>query len=173
MNKATQQTMFSSASGEWRTPKDFFDFCNREFHFLVDAGATRKNALCVRYLGLDNGYDALSCDWGPSTWCNPPYGRKIGKWIKKGYEESLKHRLVVMLLPGRIDTKWFCDYVFGKASEVRIIRGRLKFDIGPHLHKEKDGWCTELHPAPFPSILVVYDYRTSHHGTVFSIMEKL
>lgn len=28
--------------------------------------------------------DGLSQDWGGSTaWCNPPYGREIGKWVKK------------------------------------------------------------------------------------------
>ena len=37
--------------------------------------------------------------------------------------------LVVMLLPARTDTRWFHDYILGKA-EVRFVRGRLKFGSG-------------------------------------------
>lgn len=31
-----------------------------------------------------------------------------------------------MLIPARTDTKWFHDYIYGKA-EVRFLRGRLHF----------------------------------------------
>ena len=61
--------------------------------------------------------------------CNPPYGRQITDWVRKGYEESKKPgTLVVMLIPARTDTSYFHDYIFhGKADEVRFIRGRLTF----------------------------------------------
>ena len=72
-----------------------------------------------------------------------PYGRKIGKWLRKGYEESLKGSLVVFLIPSRTDTKWWHEYVF-KASEIRFIRGRLKFGNAQN-------------SAPFPSVIVVFD----------------
>lgn len=56
---------------------------------------------------------------------NPPYGRQITDWVRKGYEESKKPgTLVVMLIPARTDTSYFHDYIFhGKADEVRFIRG--------------------------------------------------
>jgi hypothetical protein len=73
---------------------------------------------------------------------NPPYGREIGKWIKKAYEESLNGCTVVCLLPSRTDTRWFWDYILGKA-EIRFIKGRLKF--GGHKNA-----------APFPSMIVIY-----------------
>lgn len=61
--------------------------------------------------------------------CNPPYGRQIGDWVQKGYEESQKPgTLVVMLIPSRTDTSYFHDYILhGKADEIRFLRGRLKF----------------------------------------------
>jgi site-specific DNA-methyltransferase (adenine-specific) len=35
---------------------------------------------------------------------NPPYGKEIGKFVKKAYEESLKGATVVCLIPSRTDT---------------------------------------------------------------------
>ena len=49
---------------------------------------------------------------------------------------------VVMLLPARTDTKWFHEYIYGRA-EVRFVRGRLKFGGSKN--------C-----APFPSMVVVF-----------------
>ena len=36
---------------------------------------------------------------------NPPYGREIGKWIKKAYEEYEKGAIVVCLIPARSGSK--------------------------------------------------------------------
>jgi site-specific DNA-methyltransferase (adenine-specific) len=38
------------------------------------------------------------------VFCNPPYGREIGRWVEKAYESSLAGALVVCLLPARTDT---------------------------------------------------------------------
>lgn len=87
---------------------------------------------------------------GGVTFCNPPYGREIGKWVRKAYEESKKGPTVVMLLPARTDTKWFHDYIYGKA-EIRFIRGRLKFGGGEN-------------SAPFPSMVVVFQEGGDDNG---------
>ena len=60
---------------------------------------------CWRYFSeQDNG---LFQDWAPNRcWMNPPYGREIGRWMKKAYEESLKGATVVCLVPARTDTAW-------------------------------------------------------------------
>lgn len=81
--------------------------------------------------------------------CNPPYGRQIYDWVRKGYEESQKPgTLVVMLIPARTDTSYFHDYIFhGKADEVRFLRGRLKFT-------DEDGNAKDA--APFPSAVIVW-----------------
>ena len=80
---------------------------------------------------------------GNCVFCNPPYGREIGKWVEKAYRTNQEHgNLVVMLLPARTDTKWFHDFIYNKA-EVRFVRGRLKFGDSKN-------------SAPFPSMVVVY-----------------
>ena len=81
---------------------------------------------------------------GGGVWCNPPYGREISSWVRKAYEESQKeyNSFVLMLLPARTDTKWWWEYVQGKAT-LFFIKGRVKF--GDH----NVG-------APFPSVLALY-----------------
>lgn len=75
--------------------------------------------------------------------CNPPYGRQIGKWVEKAYLESQKPgTLVVMLIPARTDTKWFHEFIYGKA-EIKFVKGRLKFGGADN-------------NAPFPSMVVVF-----------------
>lgn len=81
---------------------------------------------------------------GAKVFCNPPYGREIGTWVRKCYEESRKpNTLVVMLIPSRTDTLWFHTWIYHKAREIRFIRGRL------HFNESKQG-------APFPSMIVVF-----------------
>ncbi|HBZ39914.1 MAG TPA: adenine methyltransferase, partial [Balneola sp.] len=42
---------------------------------------------------------------GHTVFVNPPYGRGIGEWLKKGYEEAQDpDTTVVMLIPARTDT---------------------------------------------------------------------
>ena len=134
--------MFSSKTDLWETPQKFFDELDAEFHFGVDVCATDENAKCSNYFTVkDNG---LSQNWGGrgTIWCNPPYGRQIGKWVQKAYATALTGETVVMLLPARTDTKWFHDYIYGKA-EIRFVKGRLKF-----------GGCNNS--APFPSMIVIF-----------------
>lgn len=117
---------FSSATNEWHTPRDFFDRLNDEFGFTLDAAASVENALCDRFYTIDD--DGLNQSWkGERVWCNPPYGREIGKWIAKAAVEPSE--VTVMLIPARTDTKAWHQYIFGKA-EIRFVRGRLKFSGG-------------------------------------------
>ncbi len=118
--------MFSSLRLDWKTPKWLYAKLNEEFNFDFDP--------CPP----DPSFDGLNIEWGNRNFVNPPYGREIGKWIKKGYEESL----IVFLIPSRTDTKWWHNWIM-KAKEIRFIKGRLKFD--------------EYHnSAPFPSCIAVF-----------------
>ena len=138
--------LFSSASEEWGTPKDLFEELNEEFHFVLDVCASSENHKCEKYFTKkENG---LIQEWTRrdrgACWMNPPYGRAIVAWMQKALDESRKGSTVVCLVPARTDTRWFHDFVHGKADEVRFIRGRIKFD-GPAKNL-----------APFPSMIVVY-----------------
>jgi site-specific DNA-methyltransferase (adenine-specific) len=134
---------FSSASGNWATPQDFFDKQNEEFHFTLDPCADDTNHKCERYYTEEQ--DGLKQDWsGEIVFCNPPYGRDVQKWVKKCFDEvySGKCRCAVMLLPARTDTRWFHDYIYHRA-EVRFVKGRLKFG-------------DQKQPAPFPSMVIIF-----------------
>lgn len=134
--------LFSSKSDEWATPRDFYKELDAEFHFDLDPCSTHDNAKCALHYTIED--DGLTQNWGGRrVFCNPPYGREIAKWVKKCYEESRQCEVVVMLLPARTDTRWFHSYIYGKAREIRFIRGRL------HFNESKQG-------APFPSMVVIY-----------------
>lgn len=129
--------MFSSATDMWATPHGFFNSLDLEFRFNLDVCATPENAKCGRFFTKEQ--DGLKQDWGGATcWMNPPYGKEIGKWVAKA-----SHHYVVALLPARTDTKWFHDYIYGKA-EIRFIKGRLKFGDSKN-------------SAPFPSMVVIWN----------------
>jgi phage N-6-adenine-methyltransferase len=147
------QLMFSSISNEWETPKDLFAKLNDEFDFTLDPCCTIDNKTCPNYFTIND--DGLNKDWaGHNVYVNPPYGREIGKWVKKCYEESLKGTLCVMCIPSRTDTRWFHDYIQGKA-EVRFLKGRLKF-INRLLPSYNENGQFKVSPAPFPSMIVVF-----------------
>lgn len=130
---------FTSNTVEWATPQAFFDAQNAIHQFELDVCATDENAKCERY--YTKADDGLSQSWaGKRCWMNPPYGRVIGDWMRKAYEESQHGALVVCLVPARTDTAWWHDYA--AKGDVTFIRGRLKFGDGKN-------------SAPFPSALVV------------------
>jgi phage N-6-adenine-methyltransferase len=131
---------FSSAKHDWETPQDLFDALDAEFHFTLDVCANDCNTKCKRWFTPVT--DGLKQPWTGTCWMNPPYGREIGKWMKKAYEESVRGSTVVCLVPARTDTAWWQDYVM-RTVEIRYIRGRLKF-----------GGCKNS--APFPSALVIF-----------------
>ena len=48
-----------------------------------------------------------------------------------------------MLIPARTDTKYFHEFIYHKAKEIRFVKGRLKFGGSKN-------------SAPFPSMVVVF-----------------
>lgn len=134
--------MFSSKTEMWETPQDLFDKLNEEFHFTLDVCATPENAKCENFYTPEQ--DGLMQPWKGIIWCNPPYGREIGSWVRRAMLSSIGDSVVVMLLPARTDTRWFHDYIYKrKRVEIRFLRGRLKFG-------------NSKTNAPFPSMICVF-----------------
>ena len=134
--------MFSSKTELWETPQDLFDKLNNEFQFTLDVCATPENAKCDKFYTEEQ--DGLEHPWKGTVWCNPPYGRGIGQWVRRALFASVSGSTVVMLLPARTDTKWFHDYIYKRNNvEIRFIRGRLEFGGSKN-------------SAPFPSMVVVF-----------------
>ena len=66
--------------------------------------------------------------------------------------------IVVCLIPARTDTRYWHEYIFGKAKEIRFVKGRLKFGDGSG-------------SAPFPSAVVVFD--SEYYGeTSIKVIDK-
>lgn len=132
--------LFSSKSVEWETPQDLFDKLHALYRFTCDVCATHENAK-VKGKYYTKEEDGLSKVWdNDRCWMNPPYGRGIGRWVKKAAESR---GLVVMLLPARTDTTWFHEHIYkNPRAKTYFLRGRLKFGGSKN-------------SAPFPSMIVV------------------
>ena len=122
--------MFSSKTEMWATPQMFFNKINQKFNFTLDVCAIAENAKCERFFTPE--IDGLKQTWDGVCWMNPPYGREIGKWVKKAWETShFDIGTVVALLPARTDTKWFHEYIYQtRECEIEFLKGRLKFGDG-------------------------------------------
>lgn len=135
------KVLFSSKNTEWATPIDTFEALNSEFAFNLDACATSENTKCERFFDIED--DGLQQDWGTShVFCNPPYGKHLPAWMEKCFQASRKGALVVALVPASTSTRWFHDWVLGKA-ELRFVKGRLTFEGAPYA-------------APFGSLIAIY-----------------
>ena len=129
--KRNLKVHFSSQKLDWQTPKAVYQVLDSEFHFDFDPCPVNPK------------FDGLNVEWGESNFVNPPFGSEIGKWCKKAYEEYQKGKTVVMLVPSRTDTQYWHQYLM-KATEIRFIKGRLKFN-------DQKG------SAPFPSAIIIFE----------------
>ncbi|MCI0536291.1 MAG: phage N-6-adenine-methyltransferase [Verrucomicrobiales bacterium] len=133
---------FSSTTDDWSTPQWLFDALNKEFQFTLDPCATAGNAKCLKFFTREQ--DGLTRDWGSHVvFMNPPYGREIGRWMKKACDASQAGATVVALIPARPDTNAWHQFIVGRATEIRFLKGRIKFGSGQN-------------SAPFPSAIIVY-----------------
>ncbi len=150
---------FSSASPEWYTPRDLVA---KLPPFALDVCATPGSTVAPKFYTFEN--DGLQQNWvrdveGGRFWMNPPYGRGIGKWVRKADEAARAGAIGYCLLPARTDTTWFQDHVLPWMApeangEVHFIRGRLRF-WGPN---------GSANAAPFPSVLVSMGEKFSFQG---------
>lgn len=149
--------LHSSVSMEWRTPPALYETLNRKYHFTLDPAATQENHLASFYYTVDGMYladhritgeDGLTGSWQDHrVFVNPPYGRSIGRWVRKCYLENDRgDALIVALLPARVGTVWWHRYV-APYADVEFLLGRLRFS-------DADGKA--LAAAPFDSAIVRY-----------------
>lgn len=81
----------------WLTPPYLLKQLTAEFRFDFDP--------CP--YPLPDGFDGLTCEWGKSSYVNPPFGSIIhdGKkkgmtaWVRKALAENAKGKRVVMVYP--------------------------------------------------------------------------
>jgi DNA N-6-adenine-methyltransferase (Dam) len=110
----------SSALDTWLTPRDFYQELNNRFRFDNFDPCPPDCNLSV--------FNGLLVDWAARTFVNPPYSKADKeKFLYKGFEEALKGKLVVFLIPVSTSTKVFHELILPNAK-VEFIRGRLKFE---------------------------------------------
>lgn len=154
---------FSSRSDEWGTPREFFDELNAIHRFELDVCATRTNAKCPRY--FTSGTNGLSNRWLGRCFMNPPYGRGIGAWIKKAYDEVTNGNAerVVCLLPARTDTAWMHRYIFpftggaliGPSTDFAWAAGIVDGEGCIHIRKNEPSSSSKHKSTHFALVLKV------------------
>jgi len=147
MNKENIGYMPQAKTVEWGTPQELFDRLNEEFNFTLDPCATKDNAKCEKYFTIkENG---LIQSWKDEiVFMNCPYGREMKFWMEKAFKETNKidgAKIVVGLLKATTDTIPFHKFIYKKNTEIRFIKGRVKYIDG-----------NKPQPAPFPSMIVIW-----------------
>lgn len=105
----------------WATPKDVYDRLNEEFEFDFDP--------CPYFEGdITPDKDGLLIEWGKINFVNPPYSRQLKQnFVVRAINEMHKGNTTVLLLPVSTSTVLFHDWIKPVASEIRFLKGRIKF----------------------------------------------
>jgi len=154
-----------------RTPDYLYAWAHKRFNFDIDLAADSESRKHVNY--MDEADDSLSIDWhnlDGAGWCNPPYS-KPKVWLEKAWLEAQQGFNSVFLIPTPNGEDLYRDHVFGKASEIIMINGRISFIAPedftvtgkkgkPDKHFKKGD---EMTGNPRGSCLVVYNRRYEGH----------
>lgn len=112
----------TNAGDNWKTPKSLYEELDKEFHFDFDPCPYNEGE-------ITDENDGLKIEWGSCNFVNPPYSRKLKEaFVKRAIEMQDKGKSSVLLLPVSTSTKLFHDYIKPNASEIRFLRGRVKFE---------------------------------------------
>lgn len=176
------QVHFSSDSGEWETPQDFFDKLNAEFHFVLDVCASDTNHKCAEYFTMAddcfkqswvrNGYFWMNPEYGnPEQPCIVPHDRcKKKGCVTRGYHvdtyqpgiiDFVRYAVVqtmhgakgVILVPSRTDTEWWGLLWNYYLHRPRPWVKQIRFIRG----RLKFVGAPDV--APFPSAVVVLEFH--------------
>jgi len=147
---------FSSDDEHWNTPDNILKPIRRMAggQIYLDP-CSNPTSRVGSVLAWDEAYNGLRHKWVPHTvglvYCNPPYGRKIIRWAKKIRTETTERLSeIVAVLPARVDTAWWHNFIKPSATAFCFYRGRLKF-YSPARKK--------LTPAPFPTVITYHGPR--------------
>jgi len=152
--------LFSSASEEWYTPRHVLEYVKHVLggHITLDpCWSPMSFVQAEKWWTKDN--DGLSRVWNsPRIFCNPPYGRGIGKWTRRAAEAT---GTVLLLAPARTDTIWFHELLASpRLRGIVFIKGRLKFATPA-------GESTV--GAPFPSAMFLLGGDVGEQSRLYSL----
>lgn len=119
-NKLGFNKELSDENDEWLTPLEIIKALG-EFDIDPCSPINRPWNTAKKHYNIND--DGLKQEWEGRIWCNPPYGKKTKKWLKK----LSKHNNGIALIFARTETKNFFDYIWENATAILFIKGRLKF----------------------------------------------
>lgn len=128
-------------SHDWITPKFIIDALGP---FDLDPCESRTQPWRCAARGIVAPADGLAEPWHGRVWLNPPYSVHASAWLAK----LSRHGSGTALIFARTDTEMFFDHVWGVASAVLFLEGRLHFHY-------PDGQRAEANSGG-PSCLIAY-----------------
>lgn len=131
----------------WLTPPEMIEALGP---FNLDpcaAPSPRPWPTAARHIELPE--DGLSAEWEGHVWLNPPYSFEAWRWLDKLAE----HGDGIALIFARTETAGFVEQVWGKATGVLFLHGRLYFH---HADGSRAGANSGA-----PSCLVAYGDRAA------------
>ena len=136
-------TRSETTTDSWITPRFLID---RLGPFDLDpcASIPQPWPCAERQFTIDD--HGLLQPWDGFVWMNPPYGKALGSWLNR----LAMHNHGIAFVFARTDTRAFFEYVFGRASLLLFVRGRITF-------ARPDGSLPKLgHNSGGPSVLIGY-----------------
>lgn len=129
---------------EWFTPQKYIDALGGYRSFDLDPCSIQEPPTQTAQVSFRAPY-GLEQVWHGRVWLNPPYNRRvIGDWMEK----MADHNHGTALVSARTETQWFQRWVFGKATALCFLEGRVFFLDGDGMRGK--------HGAGGSSVLVAY-----------------
>lgn len=145
----------------WLTPPHVHEALGE---FDLDPCAAPNWPTAKRHIVLPE--DGFAAEWEGRVWLNPPYGQECWAWLDK----LAAHGEGTALIFARTETAGFVEQVWGKATAVKFLHGRLHFHY-------PDGTRAPANSGA-PSVLVAYGnrdaaalYASSISGTYLRLRE--
>lgn len=86
----------------------------------------RKDGLYLNSGEKVSSSDGLTGTWFPFNWCNPPFSL-CKNFVKKAAAEQKKGHTTVMLIPARVETKYWSDYILDKQGGTNRVDVVVRF----------------------------------------------
>jgi hypothetical protein len=139
MRKAWAHENRADGKDEWLTPRWITDALG-PFDLDPCAPIVRPWDTAAQHFTIHN--NGLLNEWRGFVWCNPPYNN-VRVWMQR----MAAHNNGIALTFARTDTAMFHDCIFGRATLLLFLRGRLSFH---HVDGSKGG------TAGAASVLIAY-----------------
>jgi hypothetical protein len=105
----------------WLTPREITDALGPFDLDPCAAPSPRPWPTATRHIELPE--DGLAAEWLGRVWLNPPYSFEAWKWLDK----LASHGRGTALIFARTETAGFVQQVWGRATAVLFLHGRLHF----------------------------------------------